>query len=460
MTGNEPRRPRLLYLAFYFPPSRASGVYRGRATANHFAAAGWDVTVFAAPLPFLYNVIGSVDEKLLETLDPRITVERPDMDLYRWEHELRELNWFRGTMPTVAKKFFVWREEKQFPEPYVSWARSAVARALKLHRAQRFDAVLATGNPFSAFAAAWSIGRLTGLPYVIDYRDSWTLDLFSDAPAFEPGHPAWKWERRVIGRAAATVFVNSALRGWHAERYPKAADRMMVVPNGWDPDLLEVTPAEEQTVAEPGRPLKFGYLGTVSSKQPVEEMAAAFELARQHPDLADAELHIFGHLGFFRHSRSSFMPRLGLTANGDPDPDRDTGVRLRGSVSKTEVSSVYAESDVLVFLAGGGRYVTSGKIFEYMATGRPIVSVHAPDIAAREVLEGYPLWFSADSLEPQQVANSIIEAGKAARDAGPELRAAAQALAAKYQRDNLLEPLEARMRQIVRRPLPGPEVTS
>jgi hypothetical protein len=33
------RRPRLLYLAFYFPPSLAGGVYRSRATANHFAGA-------------------------------------------------------------------------------------------------------------------------------------------------------------------------------------------------------------------------------------------------------------------------------------------------------------------------------------------------------------------------------------------------------------------------------------
>ena len=450
-------RPRLLYLAFYFPPSRASGVYRARATANHFAAAGWDVTVFAAPLRFLYDVVGSVDEKLLETVDPRVTVVRPELNLFRWEHELRNMNWFRGTMPGVAQRLFDWREARQFPEPYVSWARSSIGRAIGLHRKEKFDAVLATGNPFSAFAAAWAIGKLTGVPYLIDYRDSWTLDLFTDEPAVPPGHSAWKWERRVIGKSAATVFVNDALRQWHAERYPKAADRMMVVPNGWDPDLLEITPAEEQAAPEPGRPLRFGYLGTVSAKQPVEEMAAAFQLARRHPDLADAELHVFGHLGFFPRSRADLVHRLGLTAAGEPDPDRDTGVRLRGPVSKTEVSSVYAESDVLVFLAGGGRYVTSGKIFEYMATGRPIASVHAPDIAAREVLEGYPLWFTADSLDPEQLANSIIEAGKAARDAGPELRAAAQAHAAKYQRDILLEPLEARLREIIRRP-PGPEV--
>ncbi|HEY7272034.1 MAG TPA: glycosyltransferase [Actinoplanes sp.] len=427
---------RLLYLAFYFPPSRASGVYRARATANHFAAAGWDVTVFAAPLRFLHDVVGSVDEKLLETVDPRVTVERPSLNLYRWEHELREMTWFRGTLPVPAKRFYEWREEKLFPEQYVSWARSAVGRAV---RRRRFDAVLATGNPFAAFAAAWAVGRLTRVPYVLDYRDSWTLDLFADEPAFPAGHPAWAWERRMIGRSAATVFVNDALRSWHAQRYPRAADRMLVVPNGWDPDLLPLAPIGPRRAG----PLRFGYLGTVTSKQPVEVMAAAFERARAHPDLAGAELNIHGHLGFFRHSHSSFLPRLGVSDGPD------TGIRLRGPVSKTKVSTVYESSDVLVFLAGGGRYVTSGKIFEYMATGLPIVSVHAPDIAAREVLRDYPLWFTADSLDVDQLARVFIAAGKAARDASPELRAAARSYGARFQRDTLLHPLEHRLRSLV-----------
>jgi glycosyltransferase involved in cell wall biosynthesis len=447
MTTSGPRRPRLLYLAFYFPPSRASGVYRARATANHFAAAGWDVTVLAAPLKFLYDVTGSTDEKLLDTVDPRIRVERPELDLARWSHELREMSWFRGTMPGLAKRLSHWRDFKQFPEVYVSWGRSAVAAALKLHRREKFDAVLATGNPFAAFGTAWAVNRLTGLPYVLDYRDSWTLDLFTDAPAFPPRHPAWKWEWRVIRRSAATVFVNNALREWHAARYPRAAERMMVVPNGWDPDLLDVAPNEPP----PGdRPLRFNYLGTVTTYQPVEEMAAAFAQARQHAELAGAELNVYGHLGFFQHSRSSFLSRFELNAAGEVDPERDNGVRVRGAVSKTEVSSVYAESDVLVFLAAGARYVTSGKVFEYMATGRPIVSVHAPEIAAREVLAGYPLWFTADSLDPDKIAESFVAAGRAAREATPEVRAAARRYAHGFQRDTLLRPLEERMRAMVR----------
>jgi glycosyltransferase involved in cell wall biosynthesis len=448
MTASE-RKPRLLYLAFYFPPSRASGVYRARATANHFAHAGWDVTVLAAPLGFLYDVIGSTDDKLLDTVDPRISVERPELDTFRWEHELRNMSWRRGMMPKLSKRFFEWREAKQFPEPYVSWGRSSVAKAVKLHRAEKFDAVLATGNPFAAFAAAWAINKLTKLPYVIDYRDSWTLDLFKDEPAFPPKHPTWKWERRVITNSASVVFVNNALRDWHAERYPQAADRMMVVPNGWDPDLLELPPTPEEPVA-PQRPLNFSYLGTITTHQPMEEMAEAFRIAREHPVMADAELNLFGHLGFFKQSHAGMLERLGLNAAGKVDPALDAGLRVRGPVPKTEVSSVYADSDALVFLAAGGRYVTSGKIFEYMATGRPIVSVHAPDIAAREVLEGYPLWFHADSLDPEKLARSFVEAGMAARQADPEIREAARRHADSFKRDALMAPLETRLRSLVR----------
>jgi glycosyltransferase involved in cell wall biosynthesis len=451
-------RPRVLYLSFYFPPSRASGVYRARATANHLAAKGWDVTACAAPLDFLYGVIGSVDEELTATIDPRVAVERPSLNQFAWNKDLRQYGRFRGSMPLLAEKLYSLSQRKGFPENYASWGLNAVARGLKLHARNRFDVVLATGNPFASFGAAWLFSRITGVPYVVDYRDSWTLDLFTDGPAFPAGHPAWRWEKRVLGGAATSVFVNEALRGWHAERYPKVADRMMVVPNGWDSDLLTSSPGDRPT--DPTRPLSFDYLGTMTSKQPVEELAEAWTRARRHPDLADAELNIHGHLGFFRNAHHVLRQRLGLPPEEGDDPagyeGQDLGIRYRGPVSKTEVARVYEESDVLVFLAGGGRYVTSGKIFEYMATGRPIVSVHAPGIAAKDVLTGYPLWFNADSLDVDAVAHTMVQAGKAARDLTPEQRAVARRHADGFTRDGLLAPLEERMRSLVKRPLPEP----
>lgn len=439
------RRPRVLYLAFYFPPSRASGVYRARATANHLAANGWDVTVLTAPQRYLREVIGSVDEALVATVDPRVAVERPSMSYYPWEHDIRRFGRFRATMPVLARKGHRWSQEHLFPEAYSSWAAAAVARGLRLHLRQRFDAVLATGNPFASFGAAWTLRRLTGLPYVLDYRDSWTLNLFTEEDAFAPRSPAWAWQRRVLSSAHAVVFVNEALRQWHAERYPAVAGRMLVVPNGWDPELLEVgEPAPAAPVDEP-RSLRFSYVGTLTRNQPVRALVEAFALARRHPELADAELNIYGHLGFSRHSAEPLLALLGLTGDA-----AGNGVRYRGPVSKVEISRAYESSDVLVFLAGGGRYVTSGKVFEYMAAGRPIVSVHNAGTAAGEVLDGYPLWFDPGGLDIGSVAGAMIAAGKAARDLSAEQIRDARAHAAAFTRERLLAPLERALRQATR----------
>lgn len=428
-------RPRLLYLAFYFPPSRASGVYRARATAEHFAEDGWDVTVVRAPDRFYREVTGSTDDALADAVRPAITQVAPGMDFFAWETDLARYGRLRGNAPGAARRLHEWKQRRIFPEQYHSWARRSVIEARRLHRRRPFDLVLATGNPFASFAAAWAFSRITGVPYVVDYRDSWTLDLFANAEAFPPGHPAWKWERRVMARASAAVFVNDALRDWHADRYPATADRMMVVPNGWDPDVLD----PEATGGAAGGPLSYAYVGTLTANQPVREMIDGFRAMAGHPG---ATLDLYGHLGFFAHSPEKLRADLGLELGDEGD------VRYRGPVSKTALGGVYAASDVLVFLAGGSKYVTSGKIFEYMAVGKPIVSVHEPGSAAEAMLRRYPLWFRPESLAPDQIARAMAEAGDAAVRADPAVRRAARAYGAAFTRDRALAPLLERARAI------------
>lgn len=443
------RRPRLLYLAFYFPPSRASGVYRPRATANRLTELGWDVTVFAAPLPFLYDTIGSVDDGLLATIDPRVTIVRPDLNRFVWQTDVREYSRFRGAFPQLAQSMYAWGQDHVFPERYASWARDSVRRALRLHARRRFDVVLATGNPFASFGAAWAFRKLTRTPYVVDYRDSWTLDQFKEEPRYGDDHPAWRWERRVLRSAANSLYVNDAQRAWHAERYPEAADRMMTVLNGWDADTLPAAaePPPAARTAPGGHAPRFTFVGTVTSEQPIEALAEGFARAREHADMGRAALDLYGYFGFFKESDAALRRRFG----GEPGGEAlAPGVRYRGPVSKTALADVYRDSDVLVFLNGGGRYVTSGKIFEYMAAGRPIVSVHTPGSAAEELLRGYPLWFNPGGLDPAAVAASMVAAAKAAAGLDDRQVAEARAYADRFERTVALEPLVRRLGELAR----------
>jgi glycosyltransferase involved in cell wall biosynthesis len=428
----------VLYLSFYFPPSRASGVFRARATANHLAEAGWDVTVLTAPREFFeYHLDGAADPLLEATVDPRVKVERPAMNAYAFEHDVRRFGRFRRTFPNVAQKLYEVTQKRVFGEHYLGWIPAVVRTAVARHLRRPFDLVLATGNPFVSFAAARQLGKLFKVPYVVDFRDAWTFNQFTGELTFPEGGPMTQWEKKVVMDAAEVVFVNDGMRRWYADRYPSAAKRMQVVPNGWEPELLGRAEFRE---SDPNRPLRFSYLGTVTSWLPLEVLIAGWRLARSHPLLADAELDVHGHLGFFPADVALLQPRIEAGA--------DVGVVYRGAFAKTEASRLYAESDALVFCVPGAKFVTSGKVFEYMATGKPIVSVHESDIAATDVLEGYPLWFSGAKLNEENVAESFIAAAKAARDLDRPTFDAALRHADRYTRDATLTPWEHRLRAL------------
>ncbi|WP_229758849.1 glycosyltransferase [Peterkaempfera bronchialis] len=430
--------PRVLYLAFFFPPTRASGVYRALATANLLADRGWEVTVATAPREFFADYLRSHDPSLEGRIHPAVTVERPRMGYFRWERDVRRFGRLRANFPSLASAAYGWAQRRVFPEHYATWLPHLLARAVRLHARRRFDVVVATGNPFASFAAAWALGRALRIPYVLDYRDPWTFNPLTGDLGFPEGSNAWTWERRVLRGAAEVVHVNEPIRQWYADRYPFAAGRSRVVYNGWEPDIL----GRPEWVPRPaGRPLRFGYIGTVTDHLPLEVLFDGWRLARQDPSLAGAELHLHGHLGFFSHSAQPLLDRL-------PAPEEQLGVRYRGPVAKAEVAAAYAEMDAVVFLAGGSRYVTSGKVFEYMATGKPIVSVHRPDHAAVEVLRGHPLWFSGGRLDAEAVAGAFVEAGRAALELTPDQVKRAVEHAERFTREATLAPFEERLRRI------------
>lgn len=98
------RRPRVAYIAFYFPPTRASGVYRSRATANHLAAAGWDVTVLTPQREFFLESIKSFDASLEATVRGDVVVDRVRFPARPWQTDLREFSASRGNFPHLSQR--------------------------------------------------------------------------------------------------------------------------------------------------------------------------------------------------------------------------------------------------------------------------------------------------------------------------------------------------------------------
>lgn len=422
-------RPHLLYVAWGFPPSRGGGVYRALATANRAVAAGFDVTVLTAQTETFARFTGT-DDSLLPLVDPSVKIVRIPFKWPARETDIRKYSPMQALAPRVWWQVRKRMDRVRFPEvAYGPWRRNLELAALAIHARRPVDLVLATANPNVDLAAAACLHRRHGIPYVVDYRDAWLLDVFDGTQTHPDRSRAAQWEKRLFTAATEVWFVNDPIRKWHEQRYPNVADRMFTVSNGYDAGLA---PVPRPTGPVESGPLRFGFIGTVSGRVPMAEFVAGWQRAYGEARFAGNTAQIWGYLGFYA-TPSPVLMRL-LDAAGE------FGVTYEGPVAKRDVRTVYDGFDALLLILGAGRYVTSGKVFEYTASALPIVSVHEPTNAASDVLRGYPLWFPVTDLSPDAIASALLAAADAARTASPDTRRACAEFATRYAREAQLDP--------------------
>lgn len=404
--------PHVLYVAWGFPPCRGGGVYRALATANGFARQGFRVTVLTADRETFTRFTG-VDVSLESLVDPRIEIVRVPFDWPTLETDVRRWSAFRALAPKVWRKVRVRLDKLSFPEVgYGPWRKPLEAAATRIHQDNPVDLVVASANPNVDFTVADRLHRDHDIPYVMDYRDAWMLDVFDGGLLHEERSRVARLEQRLVSGARELWFVNEPIRNWHQQRYPKAAERMHVVVNGYD---AEFAPVPRASARDAHQPLTFGYIGTVSNRVPLREFAAGWQLARDRsPELAGARAQIWGYLGFYSTPTPALLKLF--------DDHAEDGLQYAGPLPKPMVREVYEGFDAALLILGKGRYVTSGKVFEYTASALPIVSVHDPNNAASDVLRDYPLWFPVPDLQPESVAKALEEAARAARTASAEVR--------------------------------------
>ncbi|MFG1608520.1 glycosyltransferase [Actinoplanes sp. NPDC049265] len=447
-------RPHAYYLAIGFPPAAKSCAYRMRETANQLYAHGWDVTVITIRQESWEREFG-LDHTLSEAVHPAVRiVELPlvrddlltDVRRYSEARSLDPARWIRESRAA---------DLRSFPEPVFGGWRPVLEDALlRLHRMDPADLLVTTCVPYVNLAATGRLHEVAGVPYAVDFRDGWSIDVIGGGEAFPPDSEAGRWESRLLRGAVRFWCVNEPIAEHYRRRYPDLVDRIEVVRNGFDADSV---PAAART-PDP-KNLIFGYLGSVNFKADfLAEMLDAWRAARAVDELiARATLDFRGHIGAGATREDTTHVELLRAAAGD-------GVRFGGAVPKARVAETYGGWDVSVLMLVGGRFVTSGKVYEVLASGLPVLSVHEPDHDACTVLAGNPLWTGTDTSVCSErsehtdasVGGSLVDrirrAARLALAATPDQRAAARELGARYARAAQIAPAVARLTEAVRGP--------
>ena len=349
----------ILLVAYFYPPCRDTGALRPASIARWLRRLGHEVTVLTT------SAYGAGDdEDAVRTADAQ-----------RWRARLRGKDRVDalydsdtyGGRPHPLSRLIV-------PEPLaLAWAPFARSRALRLNRERRFDCVITTSPPESAHGVGMALAR-RGVPWVADIRDAWTFEpLRPQFPTSVQRRLDERLERRWLGRADAVVCVSEPAA---EDLRRRAIAEPLLVPNGWDPELVPAVDGEPTGLLDPDR-VSLVYTGRFGSygRDPRPLVEALARLAREDAETAaKLELVIAGPL-------SAEEAELMAT---DVSPAR---IVAAGTLERGRALALQREADALLLVAQPTRsQLLNIKLFEYLAAGRPILAL-AGDTEAGRVVE-------------------------------------------------------------------------
>ena len=257
--------------------------------------------------------------------------------------------------PGFRQKLAKWVRGNLFlPDARKGWNGFALAEARRLHALMPFDVVITTGPPHSTHLMGLRLKSLLNIRWVADFRDPWT-DIYY-AAELKPGLLARKFdlamEARVL-RGADRVYASSpSLVGRLAMK--GAGKRALLLTNGFDPDdFVEFPEHQANSRAE------LVYLGTMSRIYTLDGLIEALlAMGPQAP--------VFRLIGVCDAGLREQMEASGIDAVfEDPIPHSKAVQRM-------------GRADVLLLMIpeqSGNEGIVPGKLFEYIAAGRPILGI-------------------------------------------------------------------------------------
>src|SRR6185312_6430803 len=172
------------------------------------------------------------------------------------------------------------------PDRWRSWWLGAVPAGLALARRMKPDALWSTFPIATAHAIGHTLARLTGLPWIADFRDPMAQDGYPTDPLTWRSYK--RIEERVVAKAGALVFTTPGAQRLYRQRYEsQPASRFMLIENGFDEDIFGEIGSKDSPPLVPGR-LTVLHSGIVypSERDPSSLIAALASLARDSPALA------------------------------------------------------------------------------------------------------------------------------------------------------------------------------
>ena len=369
---------RVLILTYYWPPAGGPGVQRWLKFVKYLEGFGWEPQV----LTVREGTYSALDHELEKEVPEGLPVYKTrNRDPFRFYNLLKgkkngsvsvaliNINKERSIIDRLSmyirSNFFI-------PDARKGWVPYAVKEALSIFRREHIDLLVTTGPPHSTHLAGLRLKKKTGISWIADLRDPWTTVYYNEMlpRTVRTKNKDKRLEDEVLYHADAVTVVSPGMRKEFLGRNANTH----VVMNGFDMEDM-ASPVESLNGHE-----KFSitYTGNFKPNQHIPAIWDALcELLDENEDFnEDLILRFVGNL-------DATVPEY-FAGKGRSDK-----LEIIPYVPHGEVTGIMAASSALLFVipqSVNNRLIITGKLFEYLASGPPILPVGPADGDAAAVL--------------------------------------------------------------------------
>ena len=375
-----------LFLSYYFPPTGGAPAQRSMKFVRYLPESGYLPVVITGP---------GTSHNQWTPRDPSLAREIPGtVPILR----------VQGPVPGVRKNKILRRSERWLglSSPFSQWWISSAARlgerALESHNAKL---IYASMSPFESADVAVFLSRKHGIPWVADLRDPWAIDEIQVFPTLLHKKLALRKMHSLLSSASAIVMNTPEATACLRRNFPDFHNqRVVTITNGFDQEDLDLCKAPRVngkfTIVHAGSFLTDSGLLHRRRRRAYEGLGGAMPgvdiATRSHLVLFEA-IHrwcqakpdVRNHLEIVFAGN---VPRSDASCPEEQDVLSLT--RFEGYLPREESLGIVRTASLLFLamhnLPPGQRSTTApSKMYEYMASGRPILAA-VPDGDARDFL--------------------------------------------------------------------------
>ena len=357
---------KVLIITYYWPPSGGAGVQRWLKFSKYLPQFGWEPVILTVDPEFASYP--AIDNSLEKEIPGGIKVYRTKAtDWFRiyGKSKVPSAGFAKNSDDTIKGKISRFIRGNFFiPDPRRGWNKFAFKKACEIIEKEEIRHILTTSPPHSTQLIGLKLKKkFPAIRWIVDLRDPWT-DIYYYSK-FYPSLFSRKldlcYERSVLKKSDEIITVGNTLKNSFSQAQKIDENKITVITNGFDEsDYTTVTSIR------PGK-LIITYVGTISESYPVAGLIGA--LKDLHEKKIDYTLRITGDLS--QNIRN-------LITSDIPASSVEFTPYLEHSLA---VKSIMDSSVVVLIIPDhkSNKGILTGKLFEYLASGVPILCLGPAD---------------------------------------------------------------------------------